>query len=475
MVVSQSRRTKSRRAEPERSARELLAGQVPPQNLDAERAVLGGILHDNPSFTEVVRLLPNPQVFYGAGHQKIYETMIEMFEAGKPIDTLTLGEELARKGFLTEVGGAPILLEIFDETMTAANIMFYTRIVHDKAMLRHLIEAGTEIVRDVFESTASAEELLGEAEKRIFSILQDRNIGDAVDIKTLLAKVFDRIALRHGRDGGTLTGVPTGFQDLDELTIGWQNSELIVLAARPSIGKTALALNFLEHAAVDHNLPALIFSLEMSEEELAERLLCSRARVNSHLLRKGRLNSECMQKLVDRSGEIAKAPMYIDDTPGRTMLQIAATARRLMLRSGLKLIVVDYMQLIEPDDRSVNRQEQISTISRRLKNLARELKVPVIALSQLNRSPEAREGHRPRMSDLRESGSIEQDADVVALLHRDDAYNHENNPGLAELIIAKQRNGPVGEVKLSFLREFTRFENHHEDLVPFQHTGDAFV
>jgi replicative DNA helicase len=458
---SQTRRSKVRRQPNSRSTREILGASVPPHNLEAERAVLGGILRDNFALTEVLRQLHRPDLFYVAGHQKIFQVILEMFESSKPIDAVTLAEELARKAWLTDVGGHEALVEILEETLTAANVTYYARIVHDKAMLRQLIDAGTEILRDVYDGTAPAEELLAEAEKRIFAILQDRLIGDAIDIKTLLKRVFDRISARHGGDASGIMGVPSGFADLDELTIGWQNSELIILAARPSIGKTALALNMAEHAAVDYHLPTLIFSLEMSQEELAERLLCSRARVNSHLLRKGRLGSEGMHKLIETSGDLDRAPLYIDDTPGRTILQIAATARRLMLRAGLRLIIIDYLQLIEPDDRAVSRQEQISTISRRLKNLARELKVPVIALSQLNRAPEAREGHRPRMSDLRESGSIEQDADVVTLLHRDDAYDSEKNPGVAEVIVAKQRNGPVGEVKLSFLREFTRFENCH--------------
>lgn len=461
----------AKRRQPSADHKELLASSLPPQNLEAERAVLGCILRESFCLNEVVKHLPDPEHFYGDKHQHIFRAMISLFDSGKPIDVLTLGEELARMDLLIEVGGAPALAELFQETLTAANVSYYARIVHDKAILRNLIHAGTEILNSAYQSSGSPDEILGDAEKKLFSILEKRIGQNTATIDDVLKKAFDRISHRQNRDGGGLGGIPSRFRDLDELTDGWQNSELIVLAARPSIGKTALALNFVEHSAVDCGHSTLFVSLEMSELELAERLLCSAAEVNGHFLRKHRLTSDDMQRLIDAGDRLSKAPLFIDDTPGQTMLRISATARRLKLRSNLKLIVIDYMQLIESENKDVSRNEQISGISRRLKNLSRELQVPVIALSQLNRGVESREGHRPRMSDLRESGSIEQDADMVLLLHRDDAYDPQEKPNQAELIIAKQRNGPVGEVKLTFRKELTRFENFHDEIPAF--SGDA--
>lgn len=453
-----------------RSMRELLGEGVPPQNIDAERALLGGILRDNHCLNELARTI-TVEHFYAAAHQTVFKTMLAMFNDGRPIDSVTLAEQLIKAGTLMEVGGAPFIASLYEETLSAANAMYHAQIVHEKAILRNLIHASTEILRDAYEASTSADELLADAEKRVFAILEKRVSGDAVNIRDVLNLAFDRISKRSEREG-MVGGVPTGFIDLDELTNGWQESELVILAARPSMGKTAIALNLVEHAAVDCQLPTLVVSLEMSQLELAERMLCSRARVNGHLLRTGRLAGEDMQKLIHAGEELSNSPLFIDDSPGQTMLRISATCRRLKLRPGLKLVVIDYLQLIEADDKKVNRTEQISTISRRLKNLARELKVPVIALSQLNRGVESREGHRPRMSDLRESGSIEQDADVVLLLHRPDFYDQNDSPNTAELIIAKQRNGPVGDVKLSFRKESTRFENYHAEMTPFNPDAD---
>ena len=453
--------------------RELLADNLPPQNLDAERAVLGSVLRDNFCMNEVVKTLQVDH-FYSAKHRKIFETMRAMFEEAKPIDGLTLGEELAQADALLEVGGAPAILEIVEQTLTAANVGHYSKIVHDKGVIRNLIHTSTEILRDAYEGAGSADDLLEDAEKKIFAIVDRQGAADAVEISLVLSMALDRIDERKKNDGQGVAGIPSGFLDLDELTNGWQNSELIILAARPSMGKTALALNLVEHAAVDHEVPVLVVSLEMSNLELAERLLCSRSKVNGHSLRRGRIGSEEMQDLIHANEELSSSPIFIDDTPGQTMMRITATSRRLKHRRGLGMIIVDYMQLIEADDRKVSRQEQISTISRRLKNLARELQVPVVALSQLNRGAESREGHRPRMSDLRESGSIEQDADVVMLLHRDDAYDPQDNPGQADLILCKQRNGPVGDIKLSFLKDQTRFENFHTEVAPFGDGADGF-
>lgn len=472
MVRKENGSARARTQPASKSARELLAEGVPPQNLEAERAVLGGILRDNSCLPDVVRKLKEDH-FYSDKHQRIFSTIVGMFSAGHPVDALTLGEELAKKGWLLDVGGAPAIVELYQEVLTAANVGFYGQIVYEKAILRNLIHTSTEILRDAYESTGSPDELLADAEKKLFKILDDRGSGDAVNVKLVISRAFDRISHRQNREGGSVAGVPSGFFDLDEMTDGWQDSELIIVAARPSMGKTAFALNLVEHATVHGKMPVLFVSLEMSELELAERLLCSFAQVNGHFLRKGRLGSEDMQKLIHAGNELSAAPLFIDDTPGQTMLRISATARRLKMREGLRMVVIDYLQLIEADDKTVSRQEQISTISRRLKNLARELKVPVIALSQLNRGVESREGHRPRMSDLRESGSIEQDADVVALLHRDDAYDPQDNPNTAEVIIAKQRNGPVGDVKLRFEKAFTRFQNFHHEISPFGEGSSA--
>ena len=463
-----------------RSTRQLLAESTPPQNLDAERAVLGSILRDNICMPDVARIL-KVEDFYSDSHQKMYAAMLGMSDHGKPIDVLTLGEELSGLGSLQDVGGAPTLIELYDQTLTAANVLHYAKIVQDKSVLRSLIHAGTEILRDTYDGTNSPDELLAGAEKKIFSILEHKTTGEAREIKGILHDVFTRISDRQSGKAGT-RGIPSRFDDLDEMTNGWQDNELVIMAARPAVGKTAMALNFVDFIVNDvdwgpeddprRGMPVLFSSLEMGEIEIAERMLCLRAQVNGQQLRKGRVSQEDMDKLLRASEELSQAPLFIDDTPGQTMMHVAATARRLKLRHGLKMVIIDYLQLIEADDKSVSRQEQISTISRRLKTLARELHCPVMALSQLNRSVENREGHRPRTSDLRESGSLEQDADVVLLLHRDDAFDPDKNPGQAEIIISKQRNGPVGTVKLTFRKELTRFESFAQELTPFSASDD---
>jgi replicative DNA helicase len=436
---------------------ELLAKGVPPQNLDAERMVLGGILRTNECFPEVVRKLRDDH-FYHPRHQKIFACMTAMYNDGRPVDTVTLVEELKKLKMLKDVGGEPTILELFNETLTAANVVHHAEIVFEKAVLRRLIGTGTDLLRDAYGNSSDADELLAEAQKRVFALLEDSSGKDSAPISRVLNDVLTRISARQG--GGALGGVPSGFYDIDEMTNGWQNSELIILAARPAVGKTSFALNLADHAAIKGGVPTLVVSLEMSQMELAERMLCSRAEVNSHHVRRGRASKEEINKLLGAHAVLAAAPIFIDDQPGQTMLRIAASARRLKLREKLGLIIVDYLQLIEPDDKRANRVEQIGAISRRLKMLARELNVPVIALSQLNRSVETREGHRPRMADLRESGSIEQDADMVVLLHREDAFDADSEKkGQAEVIIAKQRNGPVGDVTLAFRKELTRFEN----------------
>ncbi|MBX9653243.1 replicative DNA helicase [bacterium] len=432
---------------------------LPPQNLDAERMLLGCVLRDNMVINDLVRLLKS-DYFYSDKHQKIFKAMTDLSELGVPIDPVTLGEQLNKSGVLVEIGGAPTIVELYQQTLTAANWRHYSDVVYQKAIVRNLIRISNDILRDAYEGVSSSDDLLQDAERKIMDIASNRSTGETVDIGTALQAAFARLSDRQTRDGAWTTGVPTGFTDLDQLTNGFQESELIILAARPSMGKTSLAMNFAEHAAVDHKCPVLFVSLEMSMLELAERLLCSRAGVNLQFVRKGRLSKEDTMRLIQTGDELGSAPIYIDDQPGQTMMRIAGTARRIKMQYGLRMIVIDYLQLIESEDRNASRQEQISTISRRLKTLARDLKVPIISLSQLNRSAEQREGHRPRMSDLRESGSIEQDADVVMLLHRDDAYDSSNNPNTADLIIAKQRNGPIGDIRMTFLKELTRFTNY---------------
>lgn len=441
----------------------LLQGGLPPQNLDAERVLLGCVLRDNMVINELVRMIKVDH-FYSDKHQKIYQAMVSLSELSKPIDPVTLGERLNSGGLLVEVGGAPTLIDLYQQTLSSANWRHYADVVYEKAVVRNLIHVSNDILRDAYEGTSSADDLLAEAERQIMDIASSRSTSETVDIKTALDLAFKRLSDRQRRDGSWTLGVPSGFTDLDQLTNGFQESELIILAARPSMGKTSLAMNVVEHAAVDHKCSTLFVSLEMSMLELAERLLCSRARVNLQFLRKGRLSGDDTSNMIRAGDELGNAPIFIDDTPGQTMLRIAGTARRLKRSHGLRMIVIDYLQLIEAEDRNASRQEQISQISRRLKMLAKDLSVPVIALSQLNRSAEQREGHRPRMSDLRESGSIEQDADVVMLLHRPDMYDRNERPNEAEIIIAKQRNGPVGDLKLTFKKELTRFENFAPDI-----------
>jgi replicative DNA helicase len=439
--------------------------RLPPQNIEAEQAVLGGMLLDNEVIHDVVQLL-QPEAFLRHAHSKIYSAIVDLYNQGQNIDPLILYEELRRRGQLEDAGQGELtdeyIAEIVDSTPTAANAEYYAKIVREKAVGRRLIHASTEILREAYDQSETADELLSHAEQRIFEIAQSRNVSETHHIADVVAHAFDRLHHRSEQGGHVLSGLPTGFVELDDLTSGLQNSELIVIAARPSVGKTAFALNIAQHAAVEERKGVFIASLEQSKLELAERLLCSMARVDGHKLRSGRLSSHDISLLMDAANELRPAPLFIDDTPGRTLLQISAAARRLKMRHDINLIVIDYLQLIESENRRDSRQDQISQISRRLKGLARELNVPVIALSQLNRSPEMREGHRPRLADLRESGAIEQDADVVILLNRPELYDKESKPGVAEVIVGKQRNGPTGDVELTFLKSFTRFENYSD-------------
>jgi replicative DNA helicase len=436
--------------------------RLPPQSQEAERSVLGSMLRDNGMIGDVLQII-RPENFYSDAHQKIFLAIISLYDKGHPVDLVVLVDKLKELKQIEDIGGYAYLAVLWDAAPTAANAEYYARIVRDRAIVRSLIHSCNAIQRDAFDQAMPADELLESAERKILDIAQMGITGQTYTLNDAIKEAYDRIDTRHQQDQNSISGIPTGFVDLDEKTAGLQNSELIIIAARPSHGKTAFALNVARHVAVDHGQPVLFVSLEQSRIELAERLLCCQARVDSHKLRKGHLSSDDLQKLIEAGGLMRNAKLFIDDTPGQGMLRIAANARRLKLRHGIKLVMVDYLQLVEPDNRRDNRQEQVANISRRLKFLARELAIPVVALAQVNRSSEDRQDHTPRLADLRESGSIEQDADTVMLLHRPEMYEPGQHEGILEIHVAKQRNGPTGELTLTFLKQFMRFENFAVD------------
>jgi replicative DNA helicase len=439
--------------------------------------VLGSILLLPEVFDEVA-LLVRPRDFYDQANRQLYEQLLAMHDDGQQIDLMLLVERLRHSGQYDGIGGAAYLAEVGQQVSTAAHAEYYAKIVADKAMLRALILAGTDILHDAYDPTSDTREMLSKAEERIFGILESRGRGEVSPISDVLQDAMDRLDSRmeHHHAFG---GLETGFDDLDQLTGGLQNSELTILAARPSMGKTALAMNIAEHAVTQLQAPVLFVSLEMSALELADRLLCSVAEVNGHRLRNGTIGHEERQKLVQASVEMSKAPLYIDDSPSRTMTEIGANARRLKRRDKLALVIIDYLQLIEPDNPKDPRQEQVAKIARRLKGLARELDAPVLCLAQLNRQVEATRDNRPQLSHLRESGAIEQDADVVMFIHREEYYasneeDRERVRGEADLMIRKQRNGPTGDLKLAWLHEFTRFRNYsHKPYAEFEPYGAA--
>ncbi|MCC6416744.1 MAG: replicative DNA helicase [Gemmataceae bacterium] len=433
------------------------AQRLPPQNLDAERSVLGSILRDNNTLDDVIHIVQTPH-FYTHAHQLIFDACLKIRERGEPIDLVTLAEYLRAQKQIEDIGREPYLADLWDAAPTAANAVYYARIVRDKALVRNLIHASTEVLRDAYDQALPAAELLESAEKKIFDIAQMGVTGQYITLQKALNDAYLRIDQRTQRGPMAVSGIATHYVDLDEKTAGFQNSELVIIAARPSVGKTAFSLNLIRNMIVNDQRSVFFVSLEMSRLELAERLLCSQGRVDSHRLRKGHLNADDMQKLIEAGGILGSAKLFIDDSPAQGMLRIAANARRLKMREKLDIVFIDYLQLIEPDNKRDSRQEQVGNISRRLKFLAKELEIPVIALAQVNRSSEDRQDHKPRLSDLRESGSIEQDADTVMLLHRPDA-----EPGQAgetiDVIIAKQRNGPTDTVTLTFVKQYMRFEN----------------
>lgn len=447
---------------PPRITSEILDRQ-PPRNLDAERAVLGSMLLLQEVCDDVALLL-RPDDFYDEAHRRIYAHLVAMHDSGGRIDSTLLVERLRQSDELELVGGLAYLAEIFNAVPTAAHAVYYAQIVRDKSTLRSLIYSSTEILRDAYNESGEPRELLAQAEQRVFAILDSRGGGQVSEIRDILGEAMARMTARmnHEQSSG---GLETGFADFDSMTGGLHPGELVILAARPSMGKTALALNVAEHVCLQLASPVLFVSLEMSSIELADRMLCSLAHVNGQRLRNGTISNEDRRSLVEKAAELSSAPLFVDDTPGRTITEIAASARRLKRRGGLALVAIDYLQLIEPDNPHDPRQEQVAKIARRLKGMARELEVPILCLAQLNRQAEASKDNKPRLSHLRESGAIEQDADVVMFIHREEYYqtNEEDRArvaGQAELIVAKQRNGPVGDVKLAWFKDFTRFENH---------------
>ena len=434
------------------------AERLPPQALDVERSVLGSMLIDNSAVETAMENLTE-ECFYSGPNRLLFRCMFEMYEKKIPLDVLTLTEELKKKEWLASVGAEGYLSELAESVATSANIEYYAHILNEKSTLRQLISTAADITTDCFNAEGEPQNILDQAEAKIFGITQSRIKNSFESVGKLLPKTFEQIA---SYSKGGVQGVPTGFKALDEMTTGLQNSDLVIIAGRPSMGKTAFALSAALHAAVTAKFCTAIFSLEMSKAQIVQRMLCSEARVNMHQLRSGTLPKRDFPKLSIAAGPLAEAPLYIDDTPAITVLELRAKARRLKAQNNLGLIIIDYLQLMGSNGKVENRQQEISTISRQLKALAKELNVPVVALSQLSRAVEQRSGdHRPQLSDLRESGAIEQDADVVMFVFREEVYvkDDESKKGIAEIIIGKQRNGPIGDVKLAFVHDFARFEN----------------
>lgn len=447
-------------------AEEIAAERLPPQSKEAEMGVIGSVLRDNMVLSDILNII-RPDNFYYDSHRKVFQAIIDLYQDGKPVDTVILFDVLKSRKQLEDVGGAMYLSDLWDAAPTAANAEYYARIVREKAIVRNLIHTNNELLRDAYDGVMSADELLGAAERKILDIAEKGTTGETHTLDRTLTDAFKRIDAR-AKQNLAISGIPTGFVDLDNLTAGMQNSELVIIAARPSVGKTAFSLNLVRHIIVEERIPVFFVSLEQARIELAERLLVAQARVDSHRLRKGSLSSDDIGKLVDAGGLLRGTPqdpvkLFIDDSPSQTMLRIAANARRLKLRHGIRLVVIDYLQLIEPENRKDPRQEQVAQISRRLKFLARELQIPVIALAQVNRASEDRQDHKPRLADLRESGSIEQDADTVMILHRQGRVDKSVEDNTLEVLVEKQRNGPTGQIMLTYIKEYMRYENYAAD------------
>ena len=436
-----------------------LPERVPPQNIEAEQAVLGAMLIKKEAIVEVQEIL-QPEDFYRETHRLVYEAMIELSGNDEAVDLVTLTEQLRKSGILEKIGGLPFLTQLANAVPTAANVTYHAKIVKEKAELRRLISAATEIAGAAYEDADSVENIMDAAEKKILSVAGSQNGGAFESMKSIVMRTFERINVLYESKGG-LTGLSCGFKDLDKLTSGLQKSDLILVAARPSMGKTAFTLNIASYVGL-HGGKVAFFSLEMSKEQLMQRMLCAEGGIDATRLRTGQLDAKEWNRLVETADRLSRAPIYIDDTAGITVMELRSKARRLKAEHGLDLIIIDYLQLMQgrPSRNGDNRQQEISEISRSLKALARELDVPVIALSQLSRSVESRQVKKPMLSDLRESGSLEQDADIVMFLYREDYYDKDTeNKNITEIIIAKHRNGPVDSIQLFFQKEYTKFRD----------------
>ena len=434
--------------------------KLPPQHIEAEQSILGGILIENEAINRVTEIL-DADDFYRESHRKIFDALLNLSERDEPADLITLTNELRKTDQLDSIGGASYLASLIDSVPTAANIQYYARIVKEKAILRKLIQTSTEIITQSYEDRGDVEGFLDEAERSIFEISEKRVRPSFYPIREIVKQSFATIE-KLFKKKEAVTGVASGFKELDRMTAGFQPSDLIIVAGRPSMGKTAFCLDVAEYAAIDNKIPVAIFSLEMSKEQLVIRMLCSQANVEGTRLRTGYLNESDWPKLTIAAGSLSESPIYIDDTAALSVLEMRAKARRLKADHGLGMVIVDYLQLMKGRARVESRQQEISEISRSLKALAKELTIPVIAVSQLSRKTEERTGNRPQLSDLRESGAIEQDADLILFIYRDEVYNRDpDNPnrGKAEVIIGKQRNGPIGKIDLAFLDKFTTFKD----------------
>ena len=436
-----------------------LIDKIPPQNLEAERSVLGAMLIEKEAIARAIDFL-RKESFYSETHQMIFQTIVEMYDKDKAVDFVTVAEELRKAKLLKEVGGATYLSNLINSVATAANVDYYAKIVQEKAILRNLIRAATQIVTDGYTDTKDVSEILDQAEQAIFNITQSKVQPGFLPVSEMVHGSIETIENLYKKKE-KVPGVPSGFIDLDRKTGGFYSSNLVVIAGRPSMGKTSFCLSIARNVGISESLPVAIFSLEMSREEIVLRLLCSVAKVSMHKVRTGFIDKKDWTPLTNAASILSNAPIFIDDSPAISILEIKARARRLQAERGLALIIIDYLQLMPGrTGRAEYRQQDISEITRSLKNMAKELKIPVIAISQLSRETEKRQSKRPQLSDLRESGAIEQDADLVAFIYREDYYDPKNAPpGVTEIIIGKQRNGPTGSVKLKFLNEYTCFEN----------------
>lgn len=437
---------------------EALIKRVLPHSIEAEQSVVGSMLMDKEAVLAASEIL-SPEDFYGRQYGVMYEAILELYNEGSPVDMVTLRERLKEKDVPPELSSVEFIRDLINAVPTSINIKQYADIVHEKSVLRRIIKASEEIENLCYLGKERLDVILGETEKKIFHLLQNRNTGDFVPIKDIVIQALERIELAS-RTKGNITGIATGFYDLDYMMAGLQPSDFILIGARPSMGKTALVLNLADYIAIRSRIPMAVFSLEMSKEQLMNRMFAMEARVDSHKIRTGDLSDSDWEKLIESAGVIGKSNLIIDDTPGISIGELRSKCRKYKLEHNLSLVVIDYLQLMTGNGRTDSRQQEISEISRSLKALAREIQAPVIAISQVNRACETRPDHRPMMSDLRESGSIEQDADVVMFLYRDEYYNKDSDKkGIAELIIAKQRNGAIGTVNLAWLPNLTKFAN----------------